>query len=140
MKSNIACLIAGQLLQESGCEVISFRNNDILDRLVRIGVSKNKVAKTLLNMPSLIVVDRKKEPRFVTVRYLGNGKSGRNIDWGFGQLDQYWPGSLLLIVTDQEPFFLLKEKDDRIPLTRSVFKVNKKASDKYACLVRKFLS
>lgn len=139
VKSNIANNIVSQMLQEEGYEVISLRNNDILDRLAQSGVNKNKISKLLFNIPSFIVIDKKKEAVLLSVKYKGQEKSGRNIDWGSKQIGEYWPDALIMVVSNCEPYFSLLENNLSVEIAKSVLKINKKTSEKYACLIRKFL-
>lgn len=140
IKSNIACNIVNQMLQEEGYEVIALRNNDILDRLAQSGVNRNKISKLLFNIPNFIVIDKKKEAVLLSVKYKGQEKSGRNIDWGFKQIGEYWPNTPILVVSNYKPYFSVLENNSNVEITKSVLKVNKKTSEKYACLVEKFLN
>lgn len=139
IKSSIACNIVSQMLQEDGYIIIPLRNNDILDNLVRVGVNKNKISKLLFSIPNFVVVDKKKETILLGVRYKGQEKSGRNVDWGFKQVGEYWPNALLMIVSNCEPYFSLLENNSNVELVKSSLRVNKKTSEKYACLIRKFV-
>lgn len=139
IKSTVACNIVSQMLQEDGYEIISLRNNDILDRLAKSGVNKNKISKLLFNIPNFIVIDKKKEAVLLSVRYKGQEKSGRNIDWGFKQIGEYWPNALIMIVSNCEPYFSLLKNNSNVEMAKSVLSVNKKTSEKYAHLLKKFL-
>lgn len=141
IKSKIAVLIVNFILQDSGYTVIPYGSEDILGRLVQAGIKKNsEVSKILFNMPSFIVIDKKKEPVFLKVKFKSKNKPGRNIDWGYKQINEYWPNTYMVIVTNENPYFYLIEKGQIISLAESVFNVNKKTSDKFARLVKKFLS
>jgi hypothetical protein len=45
----------------------------------------------------------------------------------------------MAVITNKEPYFEVVTKEGLVPITNSVFKINKKTSDKYACLLGKFL-
>lgn len=138
LKSNIACNIISLLLKECGYAVIPLRSNELLDRLASATVKKTKISKILFNIPQLIIINKEEKLVLLSVKYKGQSKSGRNIDWGYKQIDEYWPGSLMIIVTNQEPFFLVANGEAFIGLNESAFKINKKTSDKYAHLIQKF--
>ena len=141
IKSRIAGLIVNLMLQESGYTIVPYSSDDILGRLVQARISKeSKVSKILLNMPTFIIIGKNKEPILLKVKFKGKNKTGRNIDWGYKQINEYWPNTYMVIVTNKDPYFYLTEKDQIIPLEKSVFSINKKTSDKFARLVEKFLS
>lgn len=140
IKSRIATFIVNLMLQESGYTVVSYGSDDILGRLIQAGINKeSKVSRILLNMPTFIVVGKNKEPILLKVKFKGRKKSGRNIEWGYKQINEYWPNTLMMIVANEEPYFYFTEKGQPLLLERSILNVNKKTSDKFARLVEKFL-
>lgn len=140
IKSKIASEIVSFLLQENGYLVIPYGKNDIAEYLIRIRVAKNRyITELLFNSPHFVVVDKKKEPFLVQVKFKGREKSGRSIEWGYKKIKEYWPNTHMVVVTNEDPFFFLSKENYIIPLTESVFKINKKTSEKYARLVKKIL-
>ena len=139
IKSRIAALIVNLMLQESGYTVIPYGSDSILGRLIQIEIDKkSKISRILLNMPTFIVIGKNKEPILLKIKFRGKNKTGRSIDWGCKQINEYWPDALMIIATNTEPYFYLVMKDQVIPLEKSIFNVNKKTSDKFARLVKKF--
>jgi len=139
LKSCIAKNIVSLLLEENGFVVMSMGGRSISERLLQTGVNNNKIAKLLFNTPDFVIVNKKKEPIFLSIRYKGHKKSGRNISWGCKQLYEYWPDSLMMIVSNHDPFFMITDGNDFVPLEKSVLKINKKMSERYAHLAKKFL-
>jgi len=139
IKSNIANQIVSLMLQKEGYDVVLFRDNNMLDRLVQVGVTKNNITKLLLSTPSFIVVDKKGNSSFVAVKFVGQGKSGRNIKWGIKQVKTFWPKCSMIIVTNNGPFFYVSDGNGLVEIDKSKFKVNKKTSKEFARLVEKFL-
>lgn len=139
IKSNIACLIVSLMFQEEGYVIIPMRNNDALDRLTQCGVNKTKFSNLLFNLPNFLLIDKKKNAIPITVKFKGAGKPGRNIEWGLKQIEEYCPGTSIIVVTNSEPFFYFADGKQIQKLSESVLKVNKKTSDDFARLVLKFL-
>ena len=139
IKSNIAVTILTLMLKDSGYRVLSLRNNELLDRLLQDGVKNIKITKLLLNTPNFIVIDKKNDPIPVSVKFRGQGKSGGNIDWGFKQISEYWPETLMVVVSNRVPYFSIFSCGKLVSLEDSVLKINKKTSENYAHLIEKFL-
>lgn len=140
IKSRVAGFIVNLMLQESGYTLVFYGSDDILERLIQAGINKeSKVSRILLNMPTFIVIGKNKEPILLKVKFKGKNKAGRNIEWGYKQINEYWPNTFMMIVTNTDPYFYFKAKNQIIPLEKSVFSINKKTSDKFARLVEKFL-
>jgi len=140
IKSRIAGFIVSLMLQESGYTIIPYGSDYILERLIQAGITKHsKVSKILLNMPTFVIVNKNKEPIFLKIRFRGKNKSGRNIDWGNRQINQYWFNAHMVVVTNEKPYFYLVKGESTVPLIKSVFNINKKTHDKFVRLVEKFL-
>jgi len=140
IKSRIATHIVNHMLQEGDYIVIPYGSDDILDHLIQAGIDKeNGTSKMLLNMPTFIIIGKNKKPMLLKVKFRGKGKSGRNIKWGYEQINKYWPDTLMMIVTNEKPCFYLAVKDKVVPIDKSVLAINKKTSDKFARLVEEFL-
>lgn len=45
----------------------------------------------------------------------------------------------MIVITNKKPYFLVATGEGLVSIADSVFKVNKKTSNKYACLLEKFL-
>lgn len=142
LKSKIASTIFSFYLQENGYLVIPYKESLSLDYLMQIGIAKdNKISKLLITTPTFIVIDKKKELLLLQVKFKGSSKSGRNIDWGYKQISQYWPDTHLVIVSNEDPYLLIEENDSIIPLSESiVLRGNKKPNKNFAGLIKKFLS
>jgi len=54
-------------------------------------------------------------------------------------MNEYWPGTIMIVIMNDDPYFTVATKDGLVSIADSVFNLNKKTSDKYACLVKKFL-
>jgi len=139
IKLRIAAFIVNLMLQENGYTVISYGSDDILWRLIQVKINKeNKVSRILLNMPTFIVIGKNRKPILLKVKFKGKNKSGRNIDWGHKQMNEYWPDAYMIIVTNEQLYFYLAKGESIIQL-KSVFNINKKTNDKFVRLVKKFL-
>lgn len=138
IKFNIANDIVHLMLKEAGFVVKILRNNDLLDCLINARVNRTEEMKRLLCAPSFVVLNDKRDPILLSVKFQSQDKPGRNIEWGNNQLSEYWPNSKMLIVTNAEPFFFFMHNGERMDIQK-IFKINKKLSNKYAQLVKKFL-
>lgn len=126
-----------EMFQEAGFKVFQFRNENLLDELAETKIKKDVTASLLFTMPKLIILSKKNEAKLLNVRYVDSTKQGRNLEWGYQQSKRYWPNSITLVATNGDPFFYVVRKDKLVALSKSIFKINKKTSTKYAHLMLK---
>ncbi len=144
LKGRISSLIVGLMLQEADYLVIPY--NDIPNFLIQCGISKmDKIGKKLRATPSLLIMDR--DSGFTTllfVKYQGIESKGRNIDWGYNKLVEYWPEGELLLVRPQKPYFFLVSATQKglkaLPILESdIFKLDMNLIQKFGKIVKKFI-
>ncbi|MBZ9577665.1 hypothetical protein KJA13_01365 [Patescibacteria group bacterium] len=147
IKGRIASIIVSLMFQNADYLVINYGHESFPGYLVQLGVSKDsKIAKMLRTTPSFILVDKKNHAVvLLQVKYQNVGASGRNVEWGYEKIQQYWPGAYLLLVRPRKPYFFLVNKTEKglkpLPILDSkVFMIDEKLVIKFAKLVKKFLS
>lgn len=147
IKGRIASTIVSLMFQDANYLVINYGHENFTSYLVQLGISREgKIAKTLLATPSFILVNKKNgSVNLLQVKYQHTSASGRNIDWGYKKLQEYWSGGHLLLVRPRKPYFFLititKKGLVALPLLDSkVFEINKNSIFKFGPLVKKFLS
>jgi hypothetical protein len=76
----------------------------------------------------------------VKVKFKGAKSSGRNIAHGIGQLQEYWPEAVLLIVTPVAPYFRIANSDGVERTMEKIFpSIKKEALLRFGEMVKKFL-
>ena len=145
IKGRISNLIVSLMLQEANYLTLPY--NDTSNFLIQSGMSKiEKIGKKIRATPSLLIMNKNNGSTFLLhVKYQGIGSRGRNVDWGYKQLVEYWPESKLILVRSQKPYFLLISETQKglkaLPVIESDFlKLDQKLVEKYGKVVKKFLS
>jgi len=146
IKGKIASIIVGLMFQDADYLVINYGHESYPGYLVQLGVSKDsKIAKMLRTTPSFILVNKKDHSIvLLQVKYQSAGASGRNVEWGYKKIQQYWPSGHLLLVRPRKPYFFLITKTEKglkaLPLLGSkVLIIDKKSIPKFGQLIKKFL-
>jgi len=147
IKGRIAAAIVSLMFQEVNYLVINYGYENFTSYFVQLGVSREgRIAKMLLTTPSFILVNKKNGfVNLVQVKYQHTGASGRNIDWGYKKLQEYWPGGHLLLVRPIKPYFFIVTITQKglvaLPLLDSkIFSIDKNSVLKFGLFVKKFLS
>jgi len=147
IKGRIASTIVSLMFQEANYLVINYGYENFTSYLIQLGISReSQVAKRLIATPSFILVNKKDGlVSLLQVKYQHTSASGRNIDWGYKKLQEYWPSGHLLLVHPRKPYFFLVTITQKglvaLPLLDSkVFKIDKNVILRFGPIVKKFLS
>lgn len=146
IKGRIASIIVGLMFKDADYLVINYGHESFPGYLVQLDASKDdKIAKRLRTTPSFILVNKKDHSvALLQVKYQSAGASGRNVDWGYKKIQQYWSGGHLLLVRPRKPYFFLMAETKKglkaLPLLDSkIFRIDKKSIFKFGQLIKKFL-
>lgn len=143
IKSRIAEQIVELLLKESGYEVVRIAQEGLLvniDRRLTKSLNQSDSAGKITTAPSFAVFDKKQEVSIVKIKFKSDKASGRNISHGIGQLQKYWPEAILLVVTNNAPyFFAMLNEDTKEDITKIFSAIKKQSLAEFGGLVKKFL-
>ena len=130
IKGRIAEHLVEFLLQESGYRVVRIAQEGLLLGVARGDIVKLKNPKSnerVLLAPSFAIFDKKGTMfKLIKVRYRGIRSRGGNVASGFIQLQRYWPEALLVVVTQQGPYFgVMVGKEEQVSIEK-IFTLIKK--------------
>ncbi len=145
IKGKVAALITGLMFEEAGYLVMNYGSDGIAQLLAQLGIKKGDgLTELLLSTPAFIVINEKTHiPALVQVKYRGSVSRVKNVSWGKGKLDQYWPGSYLIIVQSEQPYFSVagetKKGFSATPLVDAQLNISPELIEKFSLLIKKFL-
>jgi hypothetical protein len=108
LKGRIAETLVEQLLRKSGNEVYRFGYEAIMQNLVQIKETFAKhgsTAEQISTIPDFIVINSKREPFFVEVKFRRNGELFDTDMKRFKLINQFWKAKIILVNGVKKPFF-----------------------------------
>jgi hypothetical protein len=144
IKGRIAECIVELLLEESGYRVVRIGREGLLvnvNREYTRKLNKSDSAGKITTAPSFAVFNNNsKIVILLKVKFRGMKGNGRNIAHGLGQLQEYWPEAILLVVTSNSPYFSVVDNKHNGNSINKIFPLIKKESLVYfGGLIKKFL-
>ncbi|MEX0650391.1 MAG: hypothetical protein WD200_05305 [Candidatus Andersenbacteria bacterium] len=144
IKSRIAENIVELLLEESNYKVTRIGTEGLLSGINRRDANKfnqSDAANQLKASPSFVVIDKSgRGVALLKIRFRGARSRGGNIDYGVGQLQEYWPAAQLVVVSAIEPHFTVMTSTDKsAPIEEAFTQIKQKTLAQCRELIQKFL-
>jgi hypothetical protein len=143
IKGRIAEQIVEFLLQANGYEVVRIAQEGLLinlDRRLTKNLNQSDSAGKITTAPSFAIFDKKGKVVIAKVKFKGDKASGRNISHGLQKLQKYWSEAILIMVTNNSPyFFVILNEDTKEDIIKVFSAIKKQSLAEFGGLVKKFL-